>query len=65
MLFRSEAMGTGALRLAVQEGDLKQGCFLAGQVAAMVTKVQPAAEIVREVTEEAEACLKGAAAWLN
>ena len=60
-----EAMGTGALRLAVQEGDLKQGCFLAGQVAAMVTKVQPAAEIVREVTEEAEACLKGAAAWLN
>ena len=60
-----EAMGTGALRLAVQEGDPKQGCFLAGQVAAMVTKVQPAAEIVREVTKEAETCLKGASKWLS
>ena len=49
----------------MQEGDPKQGCFLAGQVAAMVTKIQPAAEIVREVTEEAETCLKGASKWLS
>ena len=34
---------TGALRLAVQEGDNRKGCFLAGQVAAMVKQEQPAA----------------------
>lgn len=37
-----EALGTGALRLAVQEGDTENGCFLSGQIAAMVNKVQPA-----------------------
>ena len=36
-----EAMGTGALRLAAVEGDEKRG-FLAGQIAAMVKKEQPA-----------------------
>ncbi len=56
-----EKMGNGALRLAVLEGDLKKGCFLAGQSAGMVNKVQPAAEIIKEITEEAELVLKGAA----
>jgi len=55
----------GAYRLAVQEGDLKRGCFLSGQIAAMVTKEQPAAEIVREVMEEAELILKGAHQWVK
>lgn len=59
-----EALGAGKLRLAVQEGDTKQGCFLAGQIAGMVTKEQPAAEIVKEVMEEAEIILKGAGKWL-
>lgn len=60
-----EAMGAGALRLAVQEGDVKKGCFLAGQIASMVRKEQPAAEIVHEVMEEAEAVLKGACRWVK
>ena len=60
-----EALGSGALRLAVQEGDLQNGCFLSGQIAAMVNKVQPAADIVREVMEEAEPILKGAAEWVK
>lgn len=60
-----EALGTGALRLAVQEGDIQNGCFLSGQIAAMVNKVQPAADIVREVMESAEPILKGAAAWVK
>lgn len=58
-----EALGTGALRLAVQEGDKKKGCFLSGQIAAMVSKEQPAAEIVREVMEEAQQVLGRAAEW--
>lgn len=60
-----EAMGSGALRLAVQEGDAERGCFLAGQVAAMVNKVQPASEIVREVAEGAEIVLREAARWVK
>lgn len=59
-----EALGAGKLRLAVQEGDKQQGCFLAGQIAAMVHKEQPAAEIIKEVVEGAEVVLKGAGKWL-
>ena len=60
-----DKMAGGALRLAVQEGDLKNGCFLSGQIAGMVHKEQPAAEIVREVMKEAEEVLKGAGKWLS
>lgn len=60
-----EALGTGALRLAVQEGDEEKGCFLAGQIASVVKKEQPAAEIVREVMDEAEPILLGAAKWVK
>ena len=60
-----EALATGALRLAVQEGDNEKGCFLAGQIAAMVKKEQPAAEIVKEIIEEAEPILEGATKWVK
>lgn len=60
-----ENFGIGKLRMAVQEGDLKQGCFLSGQIAAMVKKEQPAAEIVKEVMEEAEPILMRAASWVE
>lgn len=60
-----EALATGALRRAVQEGDLEKGCFLAGQIASVVKKEQPAAEIVKEVMEEAEPILKGADKWVK
>lgn len=58
-----EALGAGKLRMAVQDGDGENGCFLAGQVAAMVRKEQSAADIVREVAEEAEAILRRANQW--
>lgn len=60
-----EKLGQGALRKAVQEGDAEHGCFLAGQIAAMVNQVQPAAEIVKDVMDGAEPYLKGAAAWVR
>ena len=60
-----EALGTGALRLAVQEGDNERGCFLSGQIAAMVNQEQSAAEIVREVAEGAIPVLRRAGAWGN
>ena len=58
-----EALGTGALRLAVQEGNLEKGCFLSGQIAAMVKKEQPAAEIVKEVMKEAKKILLEVSEW--
>ena len=60
-----EALATGALRLAVQEGDLENGCFLSGQIAAMVSRVEPAADIVRDVAEGAEEILGRATQWIG
>lgn len=60
-----ENLAVGALRLAVKEGDLEKGCFLAGQSAAMVKREQPAAEIIREIMDEAEPILKGASKWVE
>ena len=60
-----ETLASGALRLAVQEGDLEKGCFLSGQVAALVKKEQPAAEIIKEVMEEAEPLLLRASKWIR
>ena len=60
-----EALATGALRRAVQEGDNEKGCFLSGQIAAMVKKEQPAAEIVKEVMKEAEPILRRASQWVE
>lgn len=60
-----EQLAVGSLRLAVKEGDMEKGSFLSGQIAAMVKKEQPAAQIVSEIMEEAEPILKGAAAWVK
>lgn len=60
-----EALGSGALRLAVVEGDAEKGCFLAGQIASVVNRQQPAAEIIKEVMEEAEPVLLSASKWVK
>lgn len=60
-----EAMGVGSVRMAVQEGNLEKGTFLAGQIAAMVNRIQPAAEIVKEVMDEAEPLLMRASKWVE
>ena len=55
----------GRLRRAGREGDPVNGCFLAGQAAAMVRREQPAAEIIQEVMEEAETVLRKASSWVK
>ena len=60
-----EKLGAGVLRLAAVEGDEKNGCFLAGQVAGMVKREQPAAEIIAEIFAEAESILNGATKWVR
>ena len=59
-----EKYGAGALRLAAREGDMKNGSVMAGQSAAMVSKEQPACDIIRELMDEAETLLKGACKWV-
>lgn len=52
-----EKMAMGTLYAAVVEGDPKRGCFLAGQISGMVKKEQPAADMIAEIMELAEALL--------
>lgn len=52
-----EAMAVGTLRAAVVDGDPKKGCFLAGQISGLVSREQPAAEIIAEIMEQAEKLL--------
>ncbi|HEY5465494.1 MAG TPA: enoyl-[acyl-carrier-protein] reductase FabK [Clostridia bacterium] len=50
-----ETVTVGSLRKAVQDGDLNEGTFMAGQSAGLVTRICSAEEIVREMFAECEA----------
>lgn len=52
-----ENLTVGSLRKAVKDGNLEEGTFLCGAIAGLVNKVQPAAEIVEEMFEQAEKLL--------
>jgi enoyl-[acyl-carrier protein] reductase II len=52
-----EALGAGKLRAAVVDGDVDFGSVMAGQIAAMVSRIQPASEIIEEICREAEEVL--------
>ena len=60
-----ENMGAGSLRRAAVDGDEQNGAFMAGQVAGMISKEQPAAGIIREIFSEMEVSLKGADRWIK
>ena len=57
-----ERLGTGALSRAVLQGDVDHGSVMSGQIAGLVNKEQPAAEIIREMFEEAEQIYEARAA---
>ena len=52
-----ETLGSGKLALAMRQGDTQMGSLMAGQIAAIVCQIQPAAEIVTEMMSEAEAVM--------
>ena len=60
-----EKMGAGVLRMAARGGDVSHGCVLAGQVASMIKKEQPAREIIEEMFTQAEEVLNGATKWVK
>ena len=49
-----EKLGVGGLRKAMVEGDIEYGTVPAGQISAMVCKIQPAGEIILDVISGAE-----------
>jgi len=62
-----EKLGEGSLMRAVLHGDREAGSFMAGQCACMLDKVQPAADIVRELFDAGRirSVLAGAAGLLE
>lgn len=48
-----EKFGAGRLRSAVVDGDVDSGSVMSGQIAGLVSKIQPAAEIIEEIVREA------------
>ena len=46
--------GTGKLRLAAIEGDMKNGSVMAGQIAGMVHDIVPTKELIERIVAEAE-----------
>ncbi|MGB4660196.1 MAG: nitronate monooxygenase, partial [Mobilitalea sp.] len=53
-----EILSLGSLRKAVKEGDIINGSLMAGQIAGLVTKKQPAKEIIEEIMNQADTLLK-------
>ena len=47
-----ETLGEGSLRKAVLDGDIKEGSFMAGQVACMLKQEQPAKEIIQDILDK-------------
>ncbi len=48
-----EALGTGKLAAAMRDGDINMGSLMAGQAAALVCSIQPAAEIIQDMMSDA------------
>ena len=59
-----ELLTLGSLRRAVQEGDVKNGTVMAGQIAGMINDVRPCADIIRGIMEEFRALAGTAAQYL-
>lgn len=49
-----EALGVGGLRRAFAEGDVEMGSLMAGQSAAMVNKIEPCADIIKDLFKGVE-----------
>ncbi|MBU4533657.1 MAG: enoyl-[acyl-carrier-protein] reductase FabK [Eubacteriales bacterium] len=53
-----EKLGAGRLKLAMVDGDIDYGSVMAGQIAGMVSRIMPAADILKEITSEAEEIIR-------
>lgn len=58
-----ERLTLGSLRRAVQEGDVRNGSLMAGQIAGMIHEERSCEEIIRTAVSEAEHRMKGVYAY--
>ena len=58
-----DQFAAGRLRQAVVEGDEKNGCFLAGQIAGMVSKEETCAEIIADLMQDADRVMGELRKW--
>jgi len=47
-------LGRGRAKIGMFEGDMEEGELEVGQVSAMINKIMPVAEIIKEITDEYE-----------
>jgi len=57
-LGKFEALGVGALRKAVKEGDIDYGSVMAGQIAGLMKEEKTCLEIIEEIFSQAEQCIR-------
>lgn len=48
-----EKLGTGRLRIAVQDGDMENGSVMSGQIAGLLDDISPCATIIQQIMSEA------------
>jgi len=60
-----EHFWAGALRRAVIDGDVENGSVMAGQSVGLVSSVQPVAEIIAELTDQAVTALAARGPWMG
>ena len=60
-----EKLGTGKLRLAAVDGDVKEGSVMSGQVASMVTKREPVKDIIEGLMRDLETAEKALCNYFN
>jgi enoyl-[acyl-carrier protein] reductase II len=53
-----EEIGSGKLKKAVVEGDIKNGSVMAGQIAGIINDIKPVKEIINNIINEAEDIIK-------
>jgi len=53
-----ETLGAGKLALAMRDGDVAMGSLMAGQIASMVCRIEPAADIVAEMMRDAQEVMR-------
>ena len=58
-----DEFAAGRLRMAVVDGDEKNGCFLAGQIAGMVNKEETCAEIIADLMQDADRVIGELEKW--
>ena len=59
-----ELLTLGSLRRAVQDGDVKNGTVMAGQIAGMIKDIKPCADIIRDIMDEFHALAGKAAQYV-